>query len=160
MLCGGTSNIRSIGENPAAADAVGVNVTLYKYVHLAIGSGIMGIGGLLMAVNLSGSFEGSKCWIDGYGWISIALVIFAKWNTLLAILGTFVFGIFNTLQVYGPTLAEKFPKVLGWLNKIPPQFMKALPFVITAVVLVITSISNKKNDQPAAIGRNYYREER
>lgn len=152
--------IRSIGENPAAADAVGVNVTLYKYVHLAIGSGIMGIGGLLMAVNLSGSFEGSKCWIDGYGWISIALVIFAKWNTLLAILGTFVFGIFNTLQVYGPTLAEKFPKVLGWLNKIPPQFMKALPFVITAVVLVITSISNKKNDQPAAIGRNYYREER
>ena len=152
--------IRSVGENPAAADAVGINVTLYKYIHIGIGSGVMGIGGLLMAVNLSGSFEGSKCWIDGYGWISIALVIFAKWNTLLAILGTFVFGIFNTLQVFGPTLAEKFPGVLGWLNKIPPQFMKALPFVITAVVLVITSISNKKNDQPAAIGRNYYREER
>ena len=152
--------IRAIGENPASADAVGVNITLYKYIHLMLGSGIMGIGGLLMAVNLSGSFEGSKCWINGYGWISIALVIFANWNTLAAILGTLVFGLFNTLQVYGGSLSEVFPNLLGWISKIPPQFMQALPFVITAIVLVITSITNKKNNKPAAVGVNYYREER
>ena len=92
--------LRAIGENPAAADAVGVNITLYKYVHIMLGSGIMGIGGLLMCINLSGSFEGSNCWVNGYGWISIALVIFANWNTLLAILGTFVFGLFNTCLLY------------------------------------------------------------
>ena len=125
-----------------------------------LGSGIMGIGGLLMAVNLSGSFEGSKCWINGYGWISIALVIFANWNTVAAIVGTLVFGLFNTLQVYGGSLSDAFPNVLGWLSKIPPQFMQALPFVITAIVLVITSITNKKNNKPAAVGVNYYREER
>lgn len=152
--------IRAIGENPASADAVGVNITLYKYIHLMLGSGIMGIGGLLMAVNLSGSFEGSKCWINGYGWISIALVIFANWNTVAAIVGTLVFGLFNTLQVYGGSLSNAFPKLLGWLLKIPPQFMQALPFIITAIVLVVSSITNKKNNKPAAVGLNYYREDR
>lgn len=152
--------LRAIGENPAAADAVGVNITLYKYVHIMLGSGIMGIGGLLMCINLSGSFEGSNCWVNGYGWISIALVIFANWNTLLAILGTFVFGLFNTLQIYGGSLADTFPNVLGWMKKIPPQFMQALPFLITAAVLVITSVTKKKTDKPAATGINYYREDR
>ena len=152
--------IRAVGENPASADAVGVNITLYKYIHLMIGSGIMGIGGLLMAVNLSGSFEGSKCWINGYGWIAIALVIFANWNTMLAILGTFIFGLFNSLQVYGGSLSDAFPKLLGWLDKIPPQFMQALPFIITAIVLVVSSITNKRNNKPSAIGLNYYREDR
>ncbi len=152
--------LRAVGENPASADAVGVNITLYKYVHIMLGSGIMGIGGLLMCINLSGSFEGSNCWINGYGWISIALVIFANWNTLYAILGTFIFGLFNTLQIYGGSLADTFPNVLGWLKKIPPQFMQALPFLITAAVLVISSVRKKKTAQPAAMGINYYREDR
>ena len=152
--------IRAIGENPASADAVGVNITLYKYLHIMLGSGIMGIGGLLMCVNLTGSFEGSNCWINGYGWIAIALVIFSNWNTLLAILGSFVFGLFNTLQVYNGSLADTFPAVLGWLKKIPPQFMQALPFVITAAVLVISSVTQKKTNLPNAMGINYYREDR
>jgi hypothetical protein len=152
--------LRAVGENPASADAVGVNITFYKYIHIMLGSGIMGIGGLLMCINLSGSFEGSNCWINGYGWISIALVIFANWNTLFAILGTFIFGLFNTLQVYGGSLSDTFPSVLGWLKKIPAQFMQALPFLITAAVLVISSVRKKKSDQPAAMGVNYYREDR
>lgn len=152
--------VRAIGENPASADAVGVKITLYKYLHIMAGSGIMGIGGLLMCINLTGSFEGSNCWINGFGWIAIALVIFSNWNTVLAILGTFIFGLFNTLQVYGGSLADTFPHVLGWLKKIPPQFMQALPFVITAVVLVVSSITKKKTQQPSAIGVNYYREDR
>lgn len=152
---------RAIGENPAAADAVGVNITRYKYLNIIVGAGIMGIGGYQMGLNLGGSFEGSNCWIGGYGWISIALVIFANWNPAWAILGTFVFGFFSTLKTYGTSLATAFPGTLGWLSAIPPQFLQALPFIITALILVIKSISkNKHNAQPAAMGVGYYREDR
>ncbi|MGN0571314.1 MAG: ABC transporter permease [Candidatus Fimenecus sp.] len=153
--------LRAIGENPAAADSLGINITLYKYVHIVLGSGIMGIGGYYMGLNLGGSFEGSNCWINGYGWIAVALVIFANWNTLAAILGTLVFGFFNTLQIYSGSLAYAFPKALGFLDKIPSQLYQALPFVITALVLIFSSVrKNNKSAQPASLGLNYYREER
>ena len=153
--------LRAVGENPGAADSVGVNILLYKYVHLILGSGIMGLGGFYMALNMGGSFEGSNCWINGYGWIAIALVIFANWNPLYAILGTLVFGFFNTLQIYSGSLAGAFPDALGWLNSIPSHLFKALPFLITAIVLVVTSIRKREGSgQPAALGLNYFREER
>lgn len=153
--------LRAIGENPAAADSLGINITLYKYVHIILGSGIMGIGGYYMGLNLGGSFEGSNCWINGYGWIAVALVIFANWNTLAAILGTLVFGFFNTLQIYSGSLAYAFPKALGFLDKIPSQLYQALPFIITALVLIFSSVrKNNKSAQPASLGLNYYREER
>ena len=153
--------LRAIGENPAAADSLGINITLYKYVHIVLGSGIMGIGGFYMGLNLGGSFEGSNCWINGYGWIAVALVIFANWNTLAAILCTLVFGFFNTLQIYSGSLAYAFPKALGFLDKIPSQLYQALPFIITALVLVFSSLrKNNKSAQPASLGLNYYREER
>ena len=152
--------LRSVGENPGAADAVGINVNKTKYLHIMLGCGIMGIGGYYMALNMGGSFS-SVCWINGYGWIAVALVIFANWNTALAILGTFVFGFFNTLKVSGSTLALAFPKVLGWLSDIPSEVFDALPFVITAIVLIISSISKKRNSGlPAALGVNYFREDR
>ncbi|MCH4153868.1 MAG: ABC transporter permease [Saccharofermentans sp.] len=153
--------LRSIGENPAAADSLGVNVSLYKYIHIIIGSGIMGIGGLYMGLNMGGTFEGSNCWINGYGWISIALVIFANWSPARALIGTLVFGFFNTLRVYNATLAYVFPHSLGWLTGIPSHFFSALPFIITLLVLIFSSMSrNGKSGEPAAIGRNYYREDR
>lgn len=152
---------RAIGENPAAADAAGINVTAYKYINIILGAGIMGLGGLAMGLKMNGSFEGSNCWINGYGWIAIALVIFAKWNPLIAIGGTFVFGFFNSLQVYSGSFALQYPKVFGWLSSIPLEFYKALPFIITALVLIITSIRKKKvPDEPSAVGLNYYREDR
>ena len=153
--------LRAVGENPAAADSVGVNVNLTKYIHICFGCGIMGIGGFYMGLNMSGSFN-SSCWINGYGWIAVALVIFANWNPSLAILGTFVFGFFNTLRVSGTSLASAFPTALGWLADIPTQLYQALPFIITAIVLVVTSIRNKRGSSglPAALGVNYFREER
>ena len=153
--------LRSVGENPGAADAVGINVKRVKYLHIMLGCGIMGIGGYYMALNMGGSFN-SSCWINGYGWIAVALVIFANWNTALAIVGTFVFGFFNTLRVSGSSLAMAFPGTLGWLAKIPTQLYQALPFIITAIVLIITSIRNKRGSSglPAALGLNYYREDR
>lgn len=153
--------VRAVGENPAAADSLGINVAAQKYRHIMIGSGIMGIGGLYMGLNLGGTFEGSNCWINGYGWIAIALVIFANWSTARAILGTFVFGFFKTLAVYYGTLASTFPKALGWLDSIPSQFFSALPFIVTLIILITDSMrKNKKSNEPAAIGVNYYREDR
>ena len=152
--------LRAIGENPGSADSVGINVNLTKYLHICLGCGIMGIGGYYMGLNMSGSFN-SSCWINGYGWIAVALVIFANWNPALAIGGTFVFGFFNTLRVSGNSLANAFPQTLGWLANIPTQLYQALPFVITAIVLVVSSISKKKTSGlPGALGVNYYREDR
>lgn len=153
--------LRSVGENPGAADSVGINVKRMKYIHICLGCGIMGIGGYYMGLNMSGSFN-SSCWINGYGWIAVALVIFANWNPSLAIIGTFVFGFFNTLRVSGSSLATAFPNALGWLAHIPTQMYQALPFIITAIVLIVTSIRNKRGSSglPAALGLNYYREDR
>ena len=152
--------LRSVGENPGAADSVGINVNRMKYLHICLGCGIMGIGGYYMGLNMSGSFN-SSCWINGYGWIAVALVIFANWNPALAIAGTFVFGFFNTLRVSGSSLAMAFPGVLGWLALIPTQVYQSLPFIITAIVLVGTSIRNKQGSGlPASLGLNYFREER
>ena len=152
--------LRSVGENPGAADSVGINVKRYKYLHIIIGTGVMGIGGYYMGLNMNGSFS-SSCWTNGYGWIAVALVIFANWNPAFAILGTFVFGFFNTLRVSGSSLAAAFPEALGWLAAIPSQLYQALPFIITALVLVFSSMKKKKNSgQPAGLGLNYFREER
>ena len=151
--------LRAVGENPGAADSVGINVKRYKYIHICLGCGVMGIGGYYMGLNMSGSFS-SSCWTNGYGWIAVALVIFANWNPAMAILGTFVFGFFNTLRVSGSSLAAAFPEALGWLAAVPTQLYQALPFVITAIVLVVSSVRNKSTGAPAALGLNYFREER
>ena len=152
--------LRSVGENPASADSVGINVKRVKYLYICLGCGIMGIGGYYMGLNMSGSFS-SACWINGYGWIAVALVIFANWNPAMAILGTFVFGFFNTLRVSGSSLAVAFPDTLGWLAAVPTQLYQALPFIITAIVLVVTSVRKREGSGlPAALGLNYFREER
>ena len=151
--------LRAVGENPAAADSVGINVNQYKFLHICLGCGIMGIGGYYMGLNMSGSFS-SSCWINGYGWIAVALVIFANWNTAFAILGTFVFGFFNTLRVSGTSLAAAFPEALGWLANVPTQPYQALPFIITAIVLIVSSVKSRNSNMPSALGLNYFREDR
>lgn len=153
--------MRATGENPAAADACGVNVNLVKYLHSIIGGGITGIGGLYLGIVYNGGSWGNGNWINGMGWISVALVIFANWNTITTIFGAFFFGMLNALMAWKGNLADAFPVVLGWLGTIPNEFYQLLPFLITAVVLVVASVrkSSKKAD-PAALGSNYYREER
>ena len=152
--------LRAVGENPGSADSVGINVKRIKYLYIMLGCGIMGIGGFYMGLNMSGSFS-SACWINGYGWIAVALVIFANWNPAMAILGTFVFGFFNTLRVSGSSLAVAFPGALGWLAAVPTQLYQALPFIITAIVLVASSVRKREGSGlPASLGLNYFREER
>lgn len=143
-------NLRAIGENPAAADAAGIKVTKLKYLNVLLGGGICGIGGSYCSLIINGGVWMSNS-VNGLGWIAVALVIFASWRPNKAIFGSFIFGAFNVLKYY-------FPKTI---ITIPNAVYSMLPFVITALVLVITSIrKSKENSQPASCGVNYYREER
>lgn len=141
-------HLRSVGENPATADAMGINVTAYRYSATCIGSAIAGMGGLFFVMDyLGGNWE--YC-IDAMGWLSIALVIFTVWKPHMSILGSFLFGglyiVYNYID--GITFAQK-------------ELLKMLPYVVTIIVLVATSIRNKRESQPpAGLGLNYYREER
>lgn len=152
--------MRAIGENPGAADGVGVNITGKKYLNIILGGGISGIGGLYMAAVINnGSWN--DAWINGYGWISIALVIFASWSPAKAVFGSFLFGFFLALRSNVSVLVMAFPGALKWMTVLPPEFYQMLPFLITALVLFFTSMRKKKEGmQPTACGINYYREER
>lgn len=144
-------SLRAVGENPATADAVGINVTAYKYGAILIGSAIAGLGGLLYVMEYnSGTFDNTLT-IQSFGWLAIALVIFTMWKPDLCILGSIIFG---ALYILGY-------KITG-LNSLGQQeLIKLLPYVVTVIVLIITSIlDNKENQPPASLGVNYFREER
>ncbi len=143
-------NMRAVGENPAAADAAGIKVTRTKYIHVLLGGGICGIGGAYISmVNGMGVWNNDS--VNGLGWISVALVIFAAWSPLKAILGSFIFGAFSIIILYAPKD----------IIAIPNAIYKMLPFVLTIIVLIFTSMKkSKESSQPASCGLNYFREER
>ena len=142
--------LRAVGEAPGAADAVGINVTAYRYVHTLVGGALAGVGGACFSLSITPQ------WLDGLtggaGWIAIALVIFAFWRPGLCLVGAYVFGAFSalpfTLQARGVTVA--------------PELFQALPYVMTIVVLVAVSTGAVKRHlgAPAALGLPYVREER
>ena len=143
-------NLRAVGENPAAADAAGVNVSAYKYVHILLGGGICGLGGAYIALVTCGGNWTYNC-VGGLGWIAVALVIFAAWSPYKALLGSLVFGALSVLKIYIPTS----------VINIPSAFFSMLPFLVTAIVLVITSVRmSREKVQPKGCGTNYDREER
>lgn len=143
-------NLCAVGENPGAADAAGVNVTRVKYFNILLGGGVCGIGGAYISLVLCGGIWVTDS-VNGLGWIAVALVIFASWNPFKAILGSFIFGAFNILKFYIPKN----------IVTIPEAIFDMLPFLVTAIVLIVTSIrKGKENTQPAGCGINYFREER
>lgn len=142
-------NLRAVGESAATADAAGVNVTRYKYLATCIGGAIAGLGGLYFVMEYS-----SGTWTNnGFGdrgWLAIALVIFARWRPLNAIWGSLLFGGLYILYLYLPGLTRDMQEIF-----------KALPYLVTLVVLVLTSLRKKREDQPpAGLGLAYFREER
>ena len=147
-------NLRSVGENPATADAVGINVTRYKYLATIIGSGIAALGGLFYIMDFSGSYEAYKS-IEPLGWLAVALVIFTLWKPALGIVGSFIFGL---LYLAG----TRIPKLLGiQLPMSATPILQMLPYVVTIIVLIFTSVQKKRENQPpASLGINYFREER
>jgi len=140
-------NLRAVGENPATADAASINVTRYKYLATCIGGGICGLGGMYIAmVTTSGVWVHDA--VSGFGWISVALVIFATWNPTRALIGSMVFGALTIMRFYLP---------LG----IPMQIYDIFPFVVTILVLIASSVRrSKEHSPPDSLGTNYFREER
>lgn len=140
-------NVRAVGENPAAADAAGIPVTKLKYLNLMLGGGLCGIGGAYCSMIICNGVWVTSC-VNGLGWIAVALVIFATWNPNRAILAALVFGGFSVLKYYVHQV-------------IPSSIFDMIPFLMTIVVLIMTSIrSSKENSQPKSCGVNYFREER
>jgi len=143
-------NLRAVGESAAAADAVGIPVSLYKYAHIGVGGGICGLGGAYVALVTCGGIWTHNV-INGLGWIAVALVIFAAWSPYRVLYGSLAFGALSVLRLYIP----------GTVISIPPSIFSMLPFLVTIVVLVITSIRLKREKmQPRGCGVNYFREER
>ncbi|MBQ7302276.1 MAG: ABC transporter permease [Clostridia bacterium] len=146
-------HLRAVGENPATADAVGINVTAYKYGATCIGSGIAALGGIFYIMDYSGSPEAYLS-IEPLGWLSIALVIFTLWRPHISILGSAIFGALFVAGSFIPSMG------LG-LSMSTTPLLKMLPYVVTIVVLIVTSVRKKRENQPpASLGLSYFREER
>ncbi len=143
-------NLKAVGENPGAADAAGIKVTIVKYANIILGGAICGIGGVYCSMIINGGVWISDN-VGGLGWIAVALVIFANWQPAYAIWGSFIFGALRVLKYYIPQSVLPFPIA----------FYDMLPFLITALVLVISSMRKSgRINLPAALGLNYFREER
>ena len=147
-------HLRAVGENPATADAVGINVTAYKYGATCIGSAVAGLGGLYYIMDYMGSMEAYKT-IETLGWLSVALVIFTLWRPQISIIGSIIFGM---LYLAG----TRIPTLLGInLGMSATPLLQMLPYVVTIIVLIITSVGRKRENQPpASLGLSYFREER
>ena len=142
-------NLRAVGENPATADAAGINVTLYKYLATCIGGAIAGLGGLYFVMDYTAGAWTNNGFGDR-GWLAIAIVIFAIWKPKSAILSSFLFGGLYIICVYIPGLSSSAKEII-----------KMLPYLVTIIVLVIISIRKKREHQPPAnLGLPYFREER
>jgi len=141
-------NGRIVGENPLAADSLGISVYFYRYLHLIIGGALCGLAGGYIALVYVPSWQESL--MAGRGWIAIALVIFSKWNPYRAILGAVFFGGLDIvglrLQRFGLPLSE--------------YFFDVLPYLMTIVVMILGSLRKKAvGVAPNALGTPYYREE-
>ena len=145
----GGLHLRAVGENPATADAAGINVNRAKYLATCIGSAIAGLGGLYYVMDYACGVWSNEGFGDR-GWLAIALVIFALWKPDMAIPGSILFGGLYIVFLYIPGLALR-----------TQELIKMLPYVVTIIVLIISSIKSKKeNLGPASLGLSYFREER
>lgn len=142
-------NLRSVGESAASADASGINVDKYKYIHTIIGGALAGLGGAYLSlVTIPVWQEGVT---GGRGWIAVALVIFASWKPGKALLGAMLFG---GLDIIGFRLQ-------GMGIHVSQYLIDMLPYLTTIVVLIISTRKNKPEDMPPAdLSIPYFREER
>ena len=142
-------NMRAVGENPATADAAGINVTKYQYLSTIIGGIIAGLGGLYWVMDYTGGTWTNNGFGDR-GWLAIAIVIFALWKPVLGIFCSFLFGGLYICCILIPGLSSA-----------AKELITMAPYVVTILVLIITSIKNKRENQPPAhLGLNYFREDR
>jgi simple sugar transport system permease protein len=139
--------LRSVGENPAAADALGVSVLTVRYLAVAAGGALAGLAGAFV------SLAYRPAWTDGMtaglGWIAVALVIFVGWSPLRAVLGSVFFGLLYYLQF---RLQDQ--------SQVPTEVFAAMPYALVILVLALAGLRRSRGAAPAALGRPYHRGER
>lgn len=146
-------NLRAVGENPGTADAAGINVTRYKYLATCIGSGLVGMAGIFCVMQFkSGAWSTADITsIEAFGWLAVALVIFALWKPINLLWGAAAFGVCYWAYLYLPQLGI----VLS------TDIVQMLPYIITILVLIVVNLrKNRENQGPASLGVPYFREER
>ena len=144
-------HLRAIGESPQTADAMGVNVFALRYVYTVVGGMLVGLGGAHLSLSYTPGWTENIT--GGRGWIVIALVIFATWNPVRAVLGALLFGSVNAIQF----------RLQASGTTIPAALLNMLPYILTIVVLVVITWAEafrKRVGAPASLGLPYMREER
>ena len=140
--------LRAVGESPSTADAAGINVARYRYFATVIGGGISAVGGMVYTMTIAGTVW-NHTGLSGEGWIAVALVIFCLWKPINSLWGSVLFGALLILYIRLP------------IPFIPTQIYKVVPYIVTALVLIMVSIRQKREDQPpAALGTAFFREDR
>ena len=143
-------HLRSVGENPSTADSAGINVNRYKYLATCIGCMVAGLGGLYYVMDYASGIWANDAFGDR-GWLAIALVIFTIWRPNVGVLASFLFGGLYILHMYIPS----------GMNLAVKELYKMLPYVVTIIVLIISSLRNQRDKQPpASLGLPYFREDR
>jgi simple sugar transport system permease protein len=142
--------LRAVGEDPATADAAGISITRYKFVATCLGCMIAGLGGLYYVMDYANGVWSNDAFGDR-GWLAIALVIFTIWRPNMAIPASILFGGLYILYLFIPTGTDLAVK----------ELYKMFPYIVTIVVLVITSMRRKRENQPPeSLGLPYFRENR
>lgn len=142
-------NLKAVGENTAAADASGINVTLYKYVHVLIGGALCGLGGAYLSVVRVPLWQEDI--VNGRGWIAVALVIFVAWNPIKAFFGSLLFGGLSILGMQLQVMGVSFSQYI----------FDMVPYLCTILIVIFSTSKKRKEGQaPADLSNNYFREER
>ncbi len=136
-------SLRAAGENPAAADAAGINVYRARYAAVALGGGLMGLGGAFLSIAQFNMFLPGM--VAGRGWVALALVVFGKWKPGGILLGALFFGALDAAQL----------RLQGAGLKLPYQYLLLLPYLLTIVLL---AFSSRGAGGPGALLRPYRRE--
>ena len=139
--------LRAVGESPASAHAVGYAVIPIRYLAVVFGGAMAGIGGAFLSVYYTPLW--SQGMVAGRGWIALALVVFATWRPIRVVLGAYLFG--------GVMISQLFVQGLGLKLEVPAQFLSALPYVATIVVLVLISrnAASVRLHSPVSLGQPF-----
>ena len=140
--------IRAVGDSPTSASNQGINVTLVRYSCILYGGAMCGLAGAYLSLIYTPQ------WIEnmtgGRGWIALALVVFSTWNPIKILIGAMIFG--------GLTIIQFHMQAVG--VRIPVQFLTALPYIVTIIVLVVISRDSRKIrlSTPSSLGKSFYKD--
>lgn len=139
--------LRAIGESPASAHSIGYSVIGIRYLATMFGGAMAGVAGAFLSLFYTPMW--SEGMVSGRGWIALALVVFGTWRPLRVLIGAYLFG--------GALIAQLFVQGAGLPLAIPAQFLSALPYLATVIVLVLISrnLNTIRLNSPVSLGQSY-----